>query len=132
MGSSPIQGTRLTEHAIEGDRGEHRQEKEQAAEFGPERLQAQIQLPDVDDVGRGWPRSGWALIVSPAWQPRESFILKNLCNGNQTEGVSFVGQIAADVVDREILLAQGDDAVAYGVGLGSELGSFGQLEEEVA
>ena len=123
---------RLTEDAIEGDRGEHRQEEEQAAEFGPERLRAQIQLPDVGDIGRGWPRSGWALIVSPARQPRESFVLENLCNGDRTEGVSFVGQIAADVVDREILFAQGDDAVAYGIGLGSGLGSFGRLEEEVA
>ena len=46
--------------------------------------------------------------------------------------MSFVGQIAADVVDREVLFAQGDDAVAYGIGLGSGLGSFGRLEEEVA
>ncbi len=43
-----------------------------------------------------------------------------------------MGQIAADVIDREILFAQGDDAVAYGVGLGSGLGSFSRLEEEVA
>ena len=123
---------RLTEHAIEGDRGEHRQEKEQAAEFSPERLRAQIQLPDVGDIRRGWPRSGWALIVSSARQPREPFVLENLCNGDRTEGMSFVGQIAADVVDREILFAQGDDAVAYGIGLGSGLGSFSRLEEEVA
>ena len=43
-----------------------------------------------------------------------------------------MGQIAADVVDREIHFAQGDDAVAYRVGLGSGLESFSRLEEEVA
>ena len=123
---------RRTEHAIEGNRGEHRQEEEQTAEFGPERLRAQVQLPDVGGIGRDWPRSKRALIVSPARQPREPFVLENLCNGDRTERVSFVGQIAADVIDREILFAQGDDAVAYGVGLGSGLGSFSRLEEEVA
>ena len=39
---------------------------------------------------------------------------------------------ATDIVDGEILFAQGDDAVTYGVGLGSGLGSFSRLEEEVA
>jgi hypothetical protein len=123
---------RLTEDAIEGDRSKHRQKEEQAAEFGPERLRAQIQLPDIGDISRSRPRSGWALIVSPARQPREPFVLENLCNGDRTEGVSFVCQIAADVVDREILFAQGDDAVAYGIGLGSGLRPFSRPEEEVA
>ena len=54
-------------------------------------LTAQIQLPDIGDIGRDWPQSGWALIVSTAGQPRESFVLENLCNGDGTEGVSFVG-----------------------------------------
>jgi len=123
---------RLTEDAIEGDRGKHRQEEEQAAKFGPERLRAQIKLPNIGDIGRGWPRSGWALIVSPARQARESLVLENLGDGDRAEGVSFVGQIAADVVDRKVFFAQGDDAVAYGIGLGGGLGPFGRLEEESA
>ena len=43
-----------------------------------------------------------------------------------------MGQIAADVIDQERVFPQGDDAVASGVGLGSGLGSFSRLEEEVA
>jgi hypothetical protein len=43
-----------------------------------------------------------------------------------------VGQGAADVVDREVLLAEGDDAVAEGVGLGCGLRSLGRGEEEAA
>ena len=43
-----------------------------------------------------------------------------------------MGQIKADVVDREILFAQGDDAVVHGIGLRSGLGFFGRLDEEVA
>ena len=115
------------EDAIEGDRGQHRQEEEQAAEFGPERPRAQVELPDIGDIGRGRPRAGWAFVVSPARQPSESFVLEDLCDGDRAEGVSLVGQIAADVVDREVLLAQGDDAVAEGIGLGCGLGSLGRL-----
>ena len=88
------------EDAVEGDRGEHRQEEEQAAELGAERLRAQIELPDIGDIGRGRPRAGWALVVSPARQAGEAFVLEDLGDGDRAEGVSFVGQIAADVVDR--------------------------------
>ena len=42
-----------------------------------------------------------------------------------------MGQIATDVVDGEILFAQGDDTVAEGVGLGCGMGPFGRCEEEV-
>jgi len=43
----------------------------------------------------------------------------------------LVGQIAADVVDGEVLFTEGDDAVAEGIGLGCGLGSLGRSEEEV-
>ena len=42
-----------------------------------------------------------------------------------------MGQIAADVVDGEVLFTEGDDAVAEGIGLGWGLGSLGRSEEEV-
>ena len=58
-------------------------------------------------VGR---EPGWAFVISPAWQASESFILEDLGDGDRTEGVALVGQITADVVDGEVLLAQGDDA----------------------
>ena len=98
---------RLPEDAIEGDRGQHRQEEEQAAEFGPERRGAQVKLPDIGDIGRGWPRTGWAFIVGPAWQASESFVLEDLCDGDRAERVALVGQVAADVVDGEVLLCAG-------------------------
>ena len=43
-----------------------------------------------------------------------------------------MGQVAADVVDREVLLAQGDDPIAEGIGFGRGLWPFGRGEEEVA
>ena len=46
--------------------------------------------------------------------------------------MSLVRQGAADVVDGEILFAQGDDTVAERVGLGCGTGPLGRCEEEVA
>ena len=42
-----------------------------------------------------------------------------------------MGQVAADVVDGEILFAQGDDTVAEGIGLGCGMGTLGRCAEEV-
>jgi hypothetical protein len=89
-------------------------------------------LPDIGDISDGWPRAEWVFIVSPTGQPRESFVLEKLCDGDRTEGMSFVSQIAADVVDREVFFAQANDAVTYGIGLGCGPGSFSRFEEKVA
>ena len=70
---------RFLEDAIEWNRSQRRQKEEQAAEFGPEGPRAQVELSNVSDIGRGRPRPGWALVVGPAWQPRESFVLEDLC-----------------------------------------------------
>jgi hypothetical protein len=46
--------------------------------------------------------------------------------------MSLVGQGAADVVDGEVLLAKGDDAITQRVGFRSRTRPFGRREEEVA
>jgi hypothetical protein len=46
--------------------------------------------------------------------------------------MSLVGQVAADVVDGEVLLAKGDDVIAEGIGFRRRARSFGRYEEEVA
>ena len=43
-----------------------------------------------------------------------------------------MGQVAADVVDREVLLAKGNDPIAEGIGFGCAEGPFGRGAEEVA
>ena len=43
-----------------------------------------------------------------------------------------MGQVATDVVDGEVLFAQGDDTVAEGIGLGCGMRPLGRFEEEVA
>jgi hypothetical protein len=120
------------EDAIEGNRGQHGQEEEQAAELGLKRARAQVKLPDIGDIGSGRPRARWAFVVGPARQASESFVLEDLGNGDRAEGMSLVGQIAADVVDGEVLLSQGDDAVTEGIAFGCGMRPLGRCEEEVA
>ncbi len=89
-------------------------------------------MSNVGDIGRYRPRAGWALLVGPARQPRESFFLEDLCDGDRAERASLVGQVAADVVYGEVLFAQGDDTVAEGIGLGCGMRPLGRCKEEVA
>jgi hypothetical protein len=89
-------------------------------------------LPDISDLGGGRPRTCWTLVIGPAWQASESFILEDLGDGDRTEAVALVGQITADIVDREVLFAEGDDKIAQGIGFGCGLGSLGRCEEEWA
>ena len=93
---------------------------------------AEVKLPHIGDIGCGRPRARWAFVVGPARQASESFVLEDLGDGDRAEGMSLVGQIAADVVDGEVLLSQGDDAVTEGVALGCGMKPLGRSEEEVA
>ena len=121
----------VLEDPVQGDRGEHGQEEEQAAELGPKRRRAQVELPDIGDIGRGWSRSGWTFVIGPAWQPCESLALEDLRDGDRTERVALVGQVSADVIDGEVLLAQRDDAITKGVGFGCDLRPLGRGQEEI-
>jgi hypothetical protein len=60
-----------------------------------------------------------ALLISPAGQFGEPFLLKDKGYGSRREGLAGLVQGAADVVNGEVLFAQGDD-------LGAKLGSFGR------
>ena len=93
------------EDAIQGDRGQYRQEKEQAAKLRVERARAQVELPDIGNLSSGRPQTWWTLIIGLAWQASETFILEDLGNGDRTEAAALVGQIMADIVDREVLFA---------------------------
>ncbi|HLJ93646.1 MAG TPA: hypothetical protein VKU02_10700 [Gemmataceae bacterium] len=66
-------------------------------------------IRDVRSRGAGARR---ALLVEPPGQAGEAFDLQKDRNGSGAEGVSVVAQALADVVDGEVLFAQGDDPSA--------------------
>jgi hypothetical protein len=123
--------TGVLDDSVQGDRSQHRQEEEQAAELGPERRRTQIELPDVGDIGDGRPRPGGTFVIGPTRQASKSFILEDLCHGDRTERIPLMGQVPADVIDGKVLLAQGDDLIAEWIGFGRDLGTFGRGQEEV-
>ena len=91
-GPSPIRGIPQLGGCDPRDRGQYRQEKEQAAELGVERVRAQVESPDINDLGGGRPRTWWTFVIDLAWQASESFILEDLSDGDRTEAVALVGQ----------------------------------------
>ena len=62
----------------------------------------------------------------------EPFGLEDLGDGDRAERAPLVVQRAADVVDREVLLAQLDDPIAEGIGLGGGMRPLGRGDEEGA
>jgi hypothetical protein len=93
---------------------------------------AQVEPSDVGDVGRGGPGPGWPFVVGEAGQACEPLGFEDQGDGDGAEWMPFAVQRAADVVDREVVLAQRDDLVAYGVGRGRGLGALGRRDEEGA
>ena len=83
--------TRVLEDAVQGDRGQHRQEEEQAAELACRTTRAQVELPDIGDIGGGRPRTGGTFVIGPAWQASESFVLEDLRDGDRAETSALGG-----------------------------------------
>ena len=56
--------------------------------------------------------------------------MEHVGDGDGAESLALVGERAADVADRQVLLAEGNDAVASPVGFGSGVRPFGGDEKE--
>ncbi len=124
--------TRRAENPVQGDRGQDRQEEEQAAELGGECPWVQVELPDISDLGCRRSCAGWAFIVGPTRQASESFGLEDLSDCDGAERLPLVSQATADVIDGEVLFSEGDDEFAEGIGLRCRLRSLGRGQEEGA
>src|SRR5262249_55401541 len=85
------------------------QEEEQPAELGVDGAGAQVELPDIRHIGRDGPGSVGSLLVATARQLGEALLLEDRGDGRRAERLAITGQGPADVVDGEVLLAEGED-----------------------
>ncbi len=89
-------------------------------------------MSDIGDLGRRRLRAGRSLVVGPARQPSEALFLEDPGDGDRAERMARVGQGAADVIDGQVLLPQGDDDGSEGIGLGCGPGGLGRSQAEGA
>ena len=70
------------------------------------------------------------LIIGAARQSRKTLLFEDDANIGRAQGVSLLLEEAANVINREVLLAGLDNAVANRIGFGSVLGAFGWGQEK--
>lgn len=72
----------------------------------------QVEQADISDGGRFGADGLRSFVIEPAWQACEAFLAEQQGQGGDADVVSRGCQLTLDVVDREILFAQGDDPFA--------------------
>jgi hypothetical protein len=87
-------------------------------------------LADVGDVRGDGSRSRRSLLIGALREASKPFVLEDLGDDNGAEGDALFVEGAADIVDREVLLAEVDDVVADGIRLGSGVWPLGGGKEE--
>ena len=97
------------------------EEEEQAAHGGRKPARGATELPDVGDRRALGPRPRRPLLVAAPGQASEAFGAQHLVNRGEAQRVALLAQRILDVVDRQVLLAQGDDHRAGGILLGLHL-----------
>jgi hypothetical protein len=122
----------LLDDAVKRKRGQGGQEEEQAAELGVGGSRAEVELANIGDSGGQRVSSQGAVLVIASRQAGEAFLFEDLVNGHGADGLVLCGQGAADIVDGEVLLAQGDDAQTQGLLFRGAVGSLVRGKEEAA
>ena len=120
------------DQVVHGQANQPGHEHEQAPQGGGEAARSHTELADIRDGGGLGPRARGPLLVATAWQAGKAFGAQDLVNGGQTEPVPLRRQGIVDVVDRQVLLAQGDNQRPGGILLGLDLRPGSGLGEEVA
>ncbi len=104
----------------------------------------QVETANIGDLGDDGARLFGSLVVNSSRQLGEALFLEDGGDRRRAEGLAVAGQGAADVVDGEVLLAQGDDllpqpfpfggrpALAWGGGEEIAVGLAAELVDEDA
>ena len=87
-------------------------EDEQAAETRAEGAWLEVESADVGDGGDVGTDRLWSFVVASPRQAGEPFLMQQDRQRMDADGLAFGGELALDVVDGQVLLAQGDGAFA--------------------
>ena len=112
---------------------EQGQEEKHPTRMGGETTLCQRELSNVSNgIGRR-PGAVGAFLVGTAWQAGETLLAKYFLNGRRTQSVGARAlELIANVIDGEITLAEGDDALADGIFAGLRLGTVGDIAKEIS
>jgi len=87
-------------------------------------------LADIGDLGTVGGEGGRTLLVAAARETGKTLFTQQDGEGIDADAVSGPGQVALDVIDREVALAHGDYQLAHGVsGRSRACAARGQAEE---
>src|SRR3972149_5643113 len=136
MGGGDHLGTRecaARHQAIEVHAHEQRQEQEQPAGVGREAALGEREQAHVSDSIGGGPGAIQAFVVGASRQSSKALLAKHFLDGRCTEPLLAPAfEFVADVVDRQVALAQYHDALAYCVLPWLHLWAVRDVSEEVS
>jgi len=126
-------GTRqvgLADDLFQVEWAHERDKQEQAAEHGAEGAWAQVQFAHVGYGRRNGFEGGGTLVIATTGQAGEALLAHEYGQGIGTNAVACERQLALDVVDGQVLLAQGNGQLADTVASRGMLGAgLGLLEK---
>ena len=139
-GEGGAQGMLGRDHARAGQLGGVGEASIQADQVGDEQEEAAEAGGELAWRGRScgnrrrprrWAEPGGPLLVEASGQAGEAFVLQDLADGGGAERRSLLLERTADVVDRVVALAQGDDLRPAAALVGLRLGALAGGGEEV-
>ena len=122
----------LSEDLVQVTRDQAGEEQEEAAELGAEVAGRQVEPADVGRIGDDRTRLVGSLVVAAPGQFGEALFLQDCSDGRRAQRFAVAVEGAADVVDGEVLLAQGDHLIPQSRLLAGRSALASAREEEVA
>jgi hypothetical protein len=99
--------------------------------LGLEAAGRQGELAVVSHFGPLRSRAPGALLIETAWQAGEALLMEDLPDGGRTERGILLFQRGLNIIDRQILLAHGEDQIARSSLFGLRARAALELAEEV-
>ncbi len=97
---------------IEADARQPGQEEKQAAEPRAKATGRQVEFADIGHRRHRGPGPGRPFVVASSGQSGEALLPQMDADHGRADAVALLGQGLGDVVDGEVLLAEGDDRLA--------------------